>query len=246
MGLGFKFSKYEETSMSKSVDWVVYEEEKQTRKWVNMPKEWLGIPLFEHATDYISILDSGEKVMVRKKDGYVFPNSGVSSTDKNHLATPEEIEKMRAEAKRKAEERRRNGLQRTRNLGVSREDDYRLYDSAKRSSRRDTLSQNTKSSVSVKTIAELQEKNYDKRVPWEVDYQSSGDGLWLTIPLDYKGQIVTEYWNTYRTTLRDGRSAMVDKVTGDIITIYKTKEYSKNNKDSSLSITTDATKLKGN
>lgn len=246
MGLGFKFSKYEETSMSKSIDWVVYEEEKQTRKWVNMPKEWLGIPLFEHATDYISILDSGEKVMVRKKDGYVFPNSGVSSTDKNHLATPEEIEKMRAEAKRKAEERRRNGLQRTRNLGVSREDDYRLYDSAKRSSRRDTLSQNTKSSVSVKTIAELQEKNYDKRVPWEVDYQSSGDGLWLTIPLDYKGQIVTEYWNTYRTTLRDGRSAMVDKVTGDIITIYKTKESNKNNEDSSLPLTTDATKLKGN
>ena len=246
MGLGFKFSKYEETSMSKSIDWVVYEEEKQTRKWVNMPKEWLGIPLFEHATDYISILDSGEKVMVRKKDGYVFPNSGVSSTDKNHLATPEEIEKMRAEAKRKAEERRRNGLQRTRNLGVSREDDYRLYDSAKRSSRRDTLSQNTKSSVSVKTIAELQEKNYDKRVPWEVDYQSSGDGLWLTIPLDYKGQIVMEYWNTYRITLRDGRSAMVDKITGDIITIYKTKESSKNNKDSSLPIITDATKLKGN
>ena len=232
--------------MSKSIDWVVYEEEKQTRKWVNMPKEWLGIPLFEHATDYISILDSGEKVMVRKKDGYVFPNSGVSSTDKSHLATPEEIEKMRADAKRKAEERRRNGLQRTRNLGVSREDDYRLYDSAKRSSRRDTLSQNTKSSVSVKTIAELQEKNYDKRVPWEVDYQSSGDGLWLTIPLDYKGQIVTEYWSTYRTTLRDGRSAMVDKVTGDIITIYKTKESKKNNEDSSLPLTTDATKLKGN
>ena len=246
MGLGFKFSKYEETSMSKSIDWVVYEEEKQTRKWVNMPKEWLGIPLFEHATDYISILDSGEKVMVRKKDGYVFPNSGVSSTDKNHLATPEEIEKMRAEAKRKAEERRRNGLQRTRNLGVSREDDYRLYDSAKRSSRRDTLSQNTKSSVSVKTIAELQEKNYDKRVPWEVDYQSSGDGLWLTIPLDYKGQIVTEYRNTYRTTLRDGRSAMVDKVTGDIISIYSTKSSKEEEDDSALPITTDATKLKGN
>ena len=69
-----------------NVDWVVYEEEKQTRKWVGMPKELFGIPLFEHATDYISILDNGEKVMVRKKDGFVFPNSGVSSTDKNHLA----------------------------------------------------------------------------------------------------------------------------------------------------------------
>ena len=246
MGLGFKFSKYEETSMSKSIDWVVYEEEKQTRKWVNMPKEWLGNPLFEHATDYISILDSGEKVMVRKKDGFVFPNSGVSTTDKNHLATPEEIEKMRADAKRKAEERRRNGLQRTRNLGVSREDDYRLYDSAKRSSRRDTTNQNIKSSVSVKTIAELQEKNYDKRVPWEVDYQSSSDGLWLTIPLEYKGQIVTEYWNTYRTTLRDGRSAMVDKVTGNIITIYSTKSSKEEEDDSALPITTDVTKLKGN
>lgn len=97
--------------MSMNEEWVVYEEEKQTRKWVKMPKELFGIPLFEHATDYISILDNGEKVMVRKKDGFVFPNSGVSSTDKNHLATPEEIEKMRAEAKRKAEERRRKGLQ---------------------------------------------------------------------------------------------------------------------------------------
>ena len=37
--------------MSMNVDWVVYEEEKQTRKWVRMPKELFGIPLFEHATD---------------------------------------------------------------------------------------------------------------------------------------------------------------------------------------------------
>ena len=227
-------------------DWVVYEEEKQTRKWVQMPKELFGIPLFEHATDYISILNNGEKVMVRKKDGFVFPNSGVSSTDKNHLATPEEIEKMRAEAKRKAEERRRNGLQRNRNLGVSREEDSRLYDSAKRSRQRDTTHHNSKSSVAVKAVAELQEKKYDRKVPWEVDYSSSKDGMWLTVPIDYKGQIVTEYWNTYRTTLRDGRSAMVDKLTGEILSIYETKKPKEKSGDSSLPLTTDTTKLKGN
>ena len=226
-------------------DWVVYEEEKQTRKWVRMPKELFGIPLFEHATDYISILDNGEKVMVRKKDGFVFPNSGVSSIDKNHLATSEEIEKMRAEAKRKAEERRRNGLQRNRNLGVSREEGSRLYDSAKRSSRRDVNHHNSKSSVAVKTVAELQEKKYDRKVPWEVDYSSSKDGMWLTVPLDYKGQIVTEYWNTYRATLRDGRSAMVDKLTGEILSIYSTKSSKNEEEDFSLPLTTDASQLKG-
>ena len=232
--------------MSMNEDWVVYEEEKQTRKWVKMPKELFGIPLFEHATDYISILDNGEKVMVRKKDGFVFPNSGVSSTDKNHLATPEEIEKMRADAKRKAEERRRNGLQRNRNLGVSREEDSRLYDSAKRSRQRDTTHHNSKSSVAVKTVAELQEKKYDRKVPWEVDYSSSKDGMWITVPIDYKGQIVTEYWNTYRTTLRDGRSAMVDKLTGEILSIYSTKSSKDEDDASALPITNDETKLKGN
>ena len=231
--------------MSMNVEWVVYEEEKQTRKWVKMPKELFGIPLFEHATDYISILDNGEKVMVRKKDGFVFPNSGVSTTDKNHLATPEEIEKMRAEAKRKAEERRRNGLQRNRNLGVSREEDSRLYDSAKRSRRRDANHHNSKSSVAVKTVAELLEKKYDRKVPWEVDYSSSKDGMWLTVPLDYKGQIVTEYWNTYRATLRDGRSAMVDKLTGEILSIYSTKSSKNEEEDFSLPLTTDASQLKG-
>ena len=98
--------------MSEEIFWVVYEEEKKTRKWVDMPKEYIGSPLYEHATDYITVLETGERVMVRKKDGYVFPNSGVSSSDKNHLMTPEEIEEMRADARRKAEERRRKGLQR--------------------------------------------------------------------------------------------------------------------------------------
>lgn len=98
--------------MSEEIFWVVYEEEKKTRKWVDMPKDYIGSPLYEHATDYITVLETGERVMVRKKDGYVFENSGVSSSDKSHLATPEEIEKLRADARRKAEERRRRGLQR--------------------------------------------------------------------------------------------------------------------------------------
>lgn len=97
--------------MSEEIFWVVYEEEKKTRKWVDMPKDYVGSPLYEHATDYITILETGEKVMVRKKDGYVYKNGGVSGSDKSHLATPEEIEKMRAEALRKAKERRRRGLQ---------------------------------------------------------------------------------------------------------------------------------------
>lgn len=97
--------------MSNEIFWVVYEEEKKTRKWVDMPKDYIGSPLYEHATDYITILETGERVMVRKKDGFVYKNGGVSTSDKNHLATPEEIEKMREDARRKAEESRRKGLQ---------------------------------------------------------------------------------------------------------------------------------------
>lgn len=97
--------------MSEEIFWVVYEEEKKTREWVDMPKEYVGSPLYEHATDYITILETGERVMVRKKDGFIYKNEGVSTSGKNHLATPEEIEKMREDARRKAEERRRKGLQ---------------------------------------------------------------------------------------------------------------------------------------
>lgn len=97
--------------MSEEIFWVVYEEEKKTREWVDMPKNYIGSPLYEHATDYITVLETGERVMVRKKDGFVYKNGGVSTSDKNHLATPEEIEKMREDARRKAEERRRKGLQ---------------------------------------------------------------------------------------------------------------------------------------
>jgi hypothetical protein len=97
--------------MSEEIFWVVYEEEKKIREWVDMPKDYIGSPLYEHATDYITILETGERVMVRKKDGFIYKNGGVSTSDKNHLATPEEIEKMREDARRKAEERRRKGLQ---------------------------------------------------------------------------------------------------------------------------------------
>ena len=97
--------------MSEEIFWVVYEEGKKTRKWVDMPKDYIGSPLYEHATDYITVLETGERVMVRKKDGFIYKNGGVSTSDKNHLATPEEIEKMREDARRKAEERRRKGLQ---------------------------------------------------------------------------------------------------------------------------------------
>lgn len=98
--------------MGENIFWVVYEEEKKTREWIDMPKDYVGSPLYEHATDYITILETGERVMVRKKDGFIYKNGGVVSTsDKNHLMTPEEIEEMRADARRKAEERRRKGLQ---------------------------------------------------------------------------------------------------------------------------------------
>lgn len=97
--------------MGENIFWVVYEEEKKTREWIDMPKDYVGSPLYEHATDYITILETGERVMVRKKDGFIYKNGGVSTSDKNHLMTPEEIEEMRADARRKAEERRRKGLQ---------------------------------------------------------------------------------------------------------------------------------------
>lgn len=105
--------------MSEEIFWVVYEEEKKTREWVDMPKDYIGSPLYEHATDYITVLETGERVMVRKKDGFVYKNGGVSTSDKNHLATPGEIEKLRADARRKAEERRRRGLQRGERISPS-------------------------------------------------------------------------------------------------------------------------------
>ena len=52
--------------MSKEVAWKVFEEEKAKRKWVEIQHPLIGTPLFEHATDYISELENGSRVMVRK------------------------------------------------------------------------------------------------------------------------------------------------------------------------------------
>lgn len=54
--------------------WQVYEEEKLTRDWVDIPDDYIGTPIAEHAKDYITILDTGERVMVRKTDNYVLNN----------------------------------------------------------------------------------------------------------------------------------------------------------------------------
>lgn len=60
-----------------SHSWVVYDQEKQNRNWVDMPNsdEIIGTPLYEHATDYITLLDSGDRVMVRKSDNFIFSNN---------------------------------------------------------------------------------------------------------------------------------------------------------------------------
>ena len=76
-------------------DWVVYSEEKQeTGKWVSMPDTIIGQPLFEHWNYYIAILPSGERVMVRKRDSFVFENGKSANSDKSHLATKEEVDKL--------------------------------------------------------------------------------------------------------------------------------------------------------
>lgn len=53
------------------------------RKWHPMPAEPLGKVRFEHNTDYITLLDNGEVTMIRKCDGYIFPNANYN---KNHDA----------------------------------------------------------------------------------------------------------------------------------------------------------------
>lgn len=76
-------------------DWVVYSEEKQeTGKWVSMPDMVIGQPLFEHWNYYIAILPSGERVMVRKRDSFVFENGKSTNSDKSHLATKEEVDNL--------------------------------------------------------------------------------------------------------------------------------------------------------
>lgn len=83
--------------MSKEVTWKVFEEEKAKRKWVEIQLPPIGTPLFEHATDYISELENGSRVMVRKKDNYVYDNSSGS------LANNKQISELRKKAAEKSE-----------------------------------------------------------------------------------------------------------------------------------------------
>ena len=83
--------------MSKEVTWKVFEEEKAKRKWVEIQLPPIGTPLFEHATDYISELENGSRVMVRKKDNYVYDNGS------GNLANDKRISELRKKAAEKSE-----------------------------------------------------------------------------------------------------------------------------------------------
>jgi hypothetical protein len=84
-------------------DWVVYSEEKETlNKWVDMPENIIGKPLFEHWNYYIAVLPSGERVMVRKRDSFVFENGNSTNSDKSHLATKDELDKLLFMVRKKA------------------------------------------------------------------------------------------------------------------------------------------------
>lgn len=82
------------------MDWVVFEEEKINRKWIAMPEEVVGSPLYEHATDYITRLDNGERVMVSKRNGHIYENYNQVGLKPPHLISKEQIKKMRAGASR--------------------------------------------------------------------------------------------------------------------------------------------------
>ena len=84
--------------MSKEVTWKVFEEEKAKRKWVEIQHPLIGTPLFEHATDYISELENGSRVMVRKKDNYVYRNGSDGS-----IADDEKVKELRKGAAEKSE-----------------------------------------------------------------------------------------------------------------------------------------------
>lgn len=84
------------------VPWEVFEEEKFSRGWVSMPKDYIGTPIYEHATDYVTLLPTGETVMIRKSDGYQFENSGLLAR-----MTEKQIERLRMLAVKRREERER-------------------------------------------------------------------------------------------------------------------------------------------
>ena len=83
--------------MSKEVTWKVFEEEKAKRKWVEIQYPLIGTPLFEHATDYISELENGSRVMVRKKDNFVYDNGS------GNVANDKQISELRKKAAEKSE-----------------------------------------------------------------------------------------------------------------------------------------------
>jgi len=83
--------------MSKEATWKVFEEEKAKRKWVEIQHPLIGTPLFEHATDYISELENGSRVMVRKKDNYVYDNGS------GNVANDKQISELRKKAAEKSE-----------------------------------------------------------------------------------------------------------------------------------------------
>lgn len=88
--------------MSKEVTWKVFEEEKGRRDWVNIMHPFVGTPLFEHATDYITELEDGSRVMVRKRDNHVYRNN-----TENHVASEEVVEDLRKKAAKKMRDKRR-------------------------------------------------------------------------------------------------------------------------------------------
>lgn len=91
--------------MEEKKGWVVFEEERTRREWVEMPFKIIGTPLYEHATDYISELSDGSRVMVRKSDSFIYPNySDMSYADSS------KIEEMREDARKRTELRRRSRI----------------------------------------------------------------------------------------------------------------------------------------
>lgn len=88
--------------MSNEVTWEVFEEEKARREWVDIMHPLIGTPLFEHATDYITELEDGSRVMVRKRDNHIFKNN-----TENHIANKEEVEGLRKKAAKKLRDKRR-------------------------------------------------------------------------------------------------------------------------------------------
>lgn len=88
--------------MSKEVTWKVFEEEKDSRGWVNIMHPLIGTPLFEHATDYITELEDGSRVMVRKRDNHVYENN-----TEIRVASEEMVEELRKNAAKKLRDKRR-------------------------------------------------------------------------------------------------------------------------------------------